>query len=263
MGRAPRRACAAGPPCSRRAVAPIPEGVLLDVNEPPWLAFNSGDVIEIRKEALDTLHTEVTGRLVARGLQSGVCLPLKTKRGKYGVLNVGSPKPDAFPVGEIMLLWQIARQLAVASRTRSSSIGRNNTASRRAPIGIASSCCSTSTTRWCLNSTRTALWLSVFETVRQTLDHDYASLITFEAGRRELRLEAATYYDERGVMESHIATTLDQSPAVLAIQGARRASSKERSSISSTSRVPRRCGTPAFSASAVSRCRPGAACSGH
>jgi formate hydrogenlyase transcriptional activator len=59
----------------------------------------------------------------------------------------------------------------------------------------------------------------MFETVRQTLDHDYASLITFEAGNRELRLEAATYYDERGVMESHIATTFDQSPAVLATQG--------------------------------------------
>ena len=200
-------------------VEPIPEGALLGADEPPWLAFNSGDVIEIRKEALDTLRTEVTGALVARGLQSGVCLPLKTKRGKYGVLNVGSPQRDAFPVGEIMLLWQIARQLAVAIE--------NALVFDRAEQYRLEASADRDRFKLLLDVNNTlvsqldahALWLSMFETVRQTLDHDYASLITFEAGRHELRLEAATYYDERGVMESHIATTLDQSPAVLAARG--------------------------------------------
>ena len=201
------------------SVEPIPEGVLLDANEPPWLAFNSGDVIEIRKEALATLKTQVTGPLVARGLQSGVCLPLITKRGKYGVLNVGSPRPDAFPVSEMMLLWQIARQLAVAIE--------NALVFDRAEQYRLEASADRDRFKLLLDVNNTlvsqldahALWLSMFETVRQTLDHDYASLITFEAGNRELRLEAATYYDERGVMESHIATTLDQSPAVLATQG--------------------------------------------
>ena len=199
-------------------VEPIPEGVLLDANEPPWLAFNSGDVIEIRKEALDTLQTEVTGALVSRGLQSGVCLPLKTKRGKYGVLNVGSPQPDAFPVGEIMLLWQIARQLAVAIE--------NALVFDRAERYRLEASTDRDRFKLLLDVNNTlvsqldahALWLSVFKTVRETLDHDYASLITFEAGGRELRLEAATYYDERGVMESHVATTLHQSPSVLAFE---------------------------------------------
>ena len=36
-----------------------------------------------------------------------------------------------------------------------------------------------------------SLWSSVLETVRRTLDHDYASLVVFSAGTRELHLEAA------------------------------------------------------------------------
>ena len=199
------------------AATPIPEGELLDKDEPPWLAFESGDVIEIRKEVFRrSSDTKVTAALVARGVQAGVCLPLKTQRGTYGVLNVGSPNADAFPMSEIMLLWQIARQLAVAIENATSSIGRNGIAAKPATSATVSSCCSTSTTRWSQLWTRTRCGSSVLETVRRTLNHDYASLIMFSAGTRELHLEAATYYDERGVLEPHVTTSLDQSPAALA-----------------------------------------------
>jgi formate hydrogenlyase transcriptional activator len=197
-------------------VAPIPEGVFLNADEPPWLAFNSGDVIELRKEAFDTPRTEVTGALGVRGVQSGVCLPLKTKRGKYGVLNVGSSQPDAFPVSEIMLLWQIARQLAVAIE--------NALVFDRAERYRLEASADRDRFKLLLDVNNTlvsqldahALWLSVFKTVREALDHDYASLITFEAGGRELRLEAATCYDERGVIESHV--TLHQLPSDLSFE---------------------------------------------
>ena len=54
----PRRACADGLRCSREAETPIPEGELLDKDEPPWLAFESGDVIEIRKESFALLKNK-------------------------------------------------------------------------------------------------------------------------------------------------------------------------------------------------------------
>jgi formate hydrogenlyase transcriptional activator len=198
------------------AVTPIPEGELLDKDEPPWLAFESGDVIEIWKESLDVLNTKVTAALVARGVQAGVCLPLKTQRGTYGVLNVGSPNADAFPMSEIMLLWQIARQLAVAIENatyfdRAEQYRREASDERdrfKLLLDVNNTLVSTLDAR--------SLWSSVLETVRRTLNHDYASLVVFSAGTRELHLEAATYYDERGVLEPHVTTSLDQSPAALA-----------------------------------------------
>ena len=43
----------------------------------------------------------------------------------------------------------------------------------------------------------------------------------FHDGTRELRLEAATYYDERGILQPHIVTSLDRSPVALAFPGKR------------------------------------------
>jgi formate hydrogenlyase transcriptional activator len=149
-------------------------------------------------------------------VQAGVCLPLKTQRGTYGVLNVGSPNPDAFPMSEIMLLWQIARQLAVAIENATyfdrAEQYRREASDERDRFKLLLDVNNT------LVSTLDAhsLWSSVLDTVRRTLNHDYASLVVFSAGTRELHLEAATYYDERGVLEPHVTTSLDQSPAALA-----------------------------------------------
>jgi formate hydrogenlyase transcriptional activator len=52
--------------------------------------------------------------------------------------------------------------------------------------------------------------------VRRTLNHDHAGLVVFDAAARELHLEAATFYDARGVVEPHVATSLDRSLGVLA-----------------------------------------------
>ena len=225
-------------------VEPIPEGVLLDANEPPWLAFNSGDVIEIRKEALDTLQTEVTGALVSRGLQSGVCLPLKTKRGKYGVLNVGSPQPDAFPVGEIMLLWQIARQLAVAIE--------NALVFDRAERYRLEASADRDRFKLLLDVNNTlvsqldahALWLSVFKTGTR----DTGSRLREPDHLRSRRARAASRSGHllrrarrHGVSRGHDSPT-SRRPSSRSNR-ARRVSSKGRSSISSTSRVLRRCGS--------------------
>ena len=197
---------------------PIREGELLDADEPPWLAFESGDVIEIPKEAFATLQTKLTKVLVARGVQSGICLPLKTRRGKYGVLNVGSPNVDAFPIPEALLLWQIARQLALAVENAMSfdrtERYRLEASAERDRFKLLLDVNNTLVSHLDAHS----LWLSLLETVRRTLNHDYASLITLDAKTRQLRLEAATYYDERGVEEPQVVMSLDRSPAALAFQ---------------------------------------------
>jgi formate hydrogenlyase transcriptional activator len=200
------------------AGTPLPEGVLLDRDEPPWLAFESGDVIQITPDALLALDTAVTPSLVARGLRSGVCLPLKTPRGKYGVLNVGSPRPDAFSLPEIMLLWQIARQLALAIENaiyfdraeRYRFEARTERDRFKLLLDVNNALVSQLDAR--------QLWQSVFETVRRDLHHDYASLVILDRASGTLQLEAATYYDARGILEPQ-APMLERSPVAQALEG--------------------------------------------
>jgi len=179
----------------------LPEGVLLDRNEPPWIAFESGDVIQITAESLAELKTAATVPLVSRGLRSGVCLPLKTPRGKYGVLNVGSPQRDAFSFTEIMLLWQIARQLALAlenaiyfDRAEQYRFEANAERDRfKLLLDVNNALVSRLDAH--------ELWSSLLETVRRHLHHDYASVVVFDRASGTLQLEAATYYDARGILE--------------------------------------------------------------
>jgi formate hydrogenlyase transcriptional activator len=196
----------------------IPKGVLLDKDEPPWLAFNTGDVIEIPHESFSRLHTKVTGALIARGVQSGVCLPLKTPRGKYGVLSVGSPRPDAFPVGEILLLWQIAQQLALAieNATYFERVERyrREAAEERDRFKLLLDVNNALVSY--LNAD--SLWSAVLETMRRTVNHDYARLVTIHNAARELRIEADTYYDARGVVEPHVTTSFERSAIMLACE---------------------------------------------
>jgi formate hydrogenlyase transcriptional activator len=196
--------------------SPLPEGVLLDRNEPPWLAFESGDVIQITSQSLEQLKTAATVPLVARGLQSGVCLPLKTPRGKYGVLNVGSPEPDAFSFTEIMLLWQIARQLALAlenaiyfDRAEQYRFEANAERDRfKLLLDVNNALVSQLDPH--------QLWTSLLTTLRRHLHHDYASVVVLDRESGTLQLEAATYYDARGVLEPQ-APMLERSPVAQAL----------------------------------------------
>jgi formate hydrogenlyase transcriptional activator len=200
------------------AGTPLPEGVLLNRSEPPWLAFESGDVILISRDALMSLDTPVTSSLVADGLRSGVCLPLKTPRGTYGVLNFGSPRADAFSFPEMLLLWQIARQLAIAIEN---AIYFDRAEQYRFEARIERD-------RFKLlldvNNALVSqldphqLWQSVFETVRRDVQHDYASLVIHDRASGTLQLEAATYYDARGILEPH-APMLERSPVAQALEG--------------------------------------------
>jgi formate hydrogenlyase transcriptional activator len=50
----------------------------------------------------------------ATGVESLCCVPLATRKGKLGVLMVGSAKPDAFSEGDVNLLGHASAQIAIA-----------------------------------------------------------------------------------------------------------------------------------------------------
>jgi formate hydrogenlyase transcriptional activator len=50
----------------------------------------------------------------AAGLQSVCCIPLVTRNGKFGTLNVGSADADAFSDEDVTLLGQTSAQIAIA-----------------------------------------------------------------------------------------------------------------------------------------------------
>ncbi len=66
-----------------------------------------------RKEDLDSFSRDQPP-LLPPTLQSLCCVPLVTRRGCLGTLNVASVDPDAFPSRELDLLKQISSQIAIA-----------------------------------------------------------------------------------------------------------------------------------------------------
>ena len=66
-----------------------------------------------RKDDLDRFFKDGPP-LLPPSLQSLCCVPLATRRGTLGTLNVASVDPDAFPPHELDLLKQISTQVAIA-----------------------------------------------------------------------------------------------------------------------------------------------------
>jgi formate hydrogenlyase transcriptional activator len=77
------------------------------------ITFQTGAARVFRKEDLDTLFKDGPP-LLPPSLLSLCCVPLVTRRGTLGTLNLASLDPDAFPVQEVELLKQISTQVAIA-----------------------------------------------------------------------------------------------------------------------------------------------------
>ena len=75
--------------------------------------FRTGVARVFRKEDLDRFLKD-RPPLLPPALQSLCCVPLVTRRGTMGTLNVGSVDSDAFPPRELELLKQISSQVAIA-----------------------------------------------------------------------------------------------------------------------------------------------------
>jgi formate hydrogenlyase transcriptional activator len=77
------------------------------------LTFQSG-VPRVFRTADLNLFQEDSPPLMPPSLQSLCCVPLATRRGTLGTLNVASVDPHAFPPNEFELLVQISSQVAIA-----------------------------------------------------------------------------------------------------------------------------------------------------
>jgi formate hydrogenlyase transcriptional activator len=77
------------------------------------VTFRTGVARVFRKDDLDRLFKDGPP-LLPPSLLSLCCVPLMTRRGTLGTLNLASLDPDAFPVQELELLKQISAQVAIA-----------------------------------------------------------------------------------------------------------------------------------------------------
>lgn len=77
-------------------------------------AFLKGETKVCNREELVALGSPVTKRIVELGIQSFCSIPLITRKGKLGTLNMGSTTNHAFAPQDISFLKQVAAQVAIA-----------------------------------------------------------------------------------------------------------------------------------------------------
>jgi formate hydrogenlyase transcriptional activator len=67
-----------------------------------------------KREDLMGIQSNYVGQMLERGIQSLCCIPLTTRKGELGTLNLASKKEDAFAPPDVGFLQQVAAQVAVA-----------------------------------------------------------------------------------------------------------------------------------------------------
>ena len=78
------------------------------------VTFQRGATQVFRRTALEEFGPDGAPMMKAAGLQSVCCIPLVTRNGKFGTLNVGSADADAFSEEDVMLLGHTSAQIAIA-----------------------------------------------------------------------------------------------------------------------------------------------------
>jgi formate hydrogenlyase transcriptional activator len=78
------------------------------------MALVKGEAIIRDRESLMSLRSPVVARMVERGIQSFCSVPLITRKGKLGTLNLASAADNAFTPQDISFLKQVAAQVASA-----------------------------------------------------------------------------------------------------------------------------------------------------
>ncbi len=90
-----------------------PHTLLSLEGSPAGVTFAAGVARVFRRADLDQFAQDAPA-FPAAPLQSLCCVPLVTRRGSLGTLNVASTDPEAFPPHEVELLKQISSQVAIA-----------------------------------------------------------------------------------------------------------------------------------------------------
>ena len=78
------------------------------------VTFQRGETRVFRRSDLEEFGPDGAPMMKAAGLQSVCCIPLVTRNGKFGTLNVGSADADAFSEEDVTLLGQTSAQIAIA-----------------------------------------------------------------------------------------------------------------------------------------------------
>jgi formate hydrogenlyase transcriptional activator len=66
------------------------------------------------REDLTKIHSRFVDQMLHQGIRSLCCIPLLTRKGTVGTLNLASKEDQAFVPGDIGLLKQVAAQVAIA-----------------------------------------------------------------------------------------------------------------------------------------------------
>jgi formate hydrogenlyase transcriptional activator len=89
--------------------------ILLSLDgSPAGAALRAGTATVFRRAGLEEFAARDGPNVLSVGPQSLCCVPLVTRRGSLGTLNVASADPEAFPPFEVELLKQISSQIAIA-----------------------------------------------------------------------------------------------------------------------------------------------------
>jgi formate hydrogenlyase transcriptional activator len=196
----------------------VEAGRLVTVGSPGDVAFRRGETTIFNWNDILALGEPTVSVMAVEGLRSVCCVPLKTARGSYGVLNVGKPDDEAFSPGEVELLEEVARQLAIAFENalsfREAERYREESQAQRDRLQLLLDV----NNQLLAQPESYAKRLSVVGMARRFVDHDYAALVIWHAEANELRVEANTYYDARGVLEPRVVLPLGLAPSSVAFK---------------------------------------------
>ena len=86
----------------------------LDESSPAGIAVITRKPVRVDRAAAERYSSEIFQRLLGQGLQSFVCIPLLTRDGVLGTLNIGSRRDGDFSDDDVELLAQIGNEAAIA-----------------------------------------------------------------------------------------------------------------------------------------------------
>jgi len=93
----------------------IPQGATAAIEETPaGRAVETRGPVVLDRSDLAKYASPVAQRLAAAGLKSLCCIPLITRKGVLGTMNIGSTKENAFAPADVDFLSQVAAQAAIA-----------------------------------------------------------------------------------------------------------------------------------------------------
>ncbi len=106
---------------------PLGKGLCAEIkvtygNGPAGQALRQGATTTFSREDMQNFHLQITDCMVAEGIRSLCCVPLIRPKAALGALVLGSTRGDAFTADDVVLVTQVAAQLAVAVENHRASL---------------------------------------------------------------------------------------------------------------------------------------------